>query len=123
MKVLIISHNPITTYQSMGKTMLSLFSSFKKEELCQLYIYPTVPDIDVCSSYFRITDRNVLNSYFHFGKISSKEILPGKIDVSNHNFYESKEDENFLKWNTYNEVASAYMDATAAANTITARKR
>ena len=66
MKVLIISHNPITTYQSMGKTMLSLFSAFDRSELCQLYIYPTLPDIDVCDSYFRITDRDVLKSLKKF---------------------------------------------------------
>ena len=43
MKVLIISHNPISTYQSMGKSMRALFSAFRTEELCQLYLYPTIP--------------------------------------------------------------------------------
>lgn len=41
MKVLLISHNSISTYQNMGKTFLSLFNCFQKEELCQLYIYPS----------------------------------------------------------------------------------
>lgn len=62
MKVLIISHNPITTYQNMGKTMLSLFSDFKENELCQFYIYPTLPNIDKCNSYYRITDKDILKS-------------------------------------------------------------
>lgn len=64
MKVLIISHNPISTYQNMGKTMLALFDFFGSAELCQLYIYPSVPDIKKCNSYFRMTDKDILCSYY-----------------------------------------------------------
>ena len=39
MKVLIISHLPVATQNNMGKTFLSLFSAFEREELCQMYIY------------------------------------------------------------------------------------
>lgn len=62
MKILIISHNPLSTFNNMGKTLSSLFSSFKREELCQLYIHPSVPDTNACASYFRITDREALLS-------------------------------------------------------------
>lgn len=93
MKVLIISHNPISTYQSMGKTFLSLLSEFHKEELCQLYIYPTISDIDVCSSYYRITDKDILKSYFHWGKVSSREIKNDEIDITKHEKFENKQDE------------------------------
>lgn len=105
MKVLIVSHNPISTYQSMGKTMLSLFSSFSKDELCQLYIYPTLPDVDVCSSCFRITDRNVFNSYFKFGRIESKTIGSNEIDETKHVLFESREDNTFLnRSKTYSKL-------------------
>lgn len=97
MKILIISHNPISTYQSMGKTLLSLFSSFTKKDLCQIYIYPTTPDIDICNSYFRITDRDILNSYFNFGKVKSRKISSNDIGASKTVFFESKEDEKLLK--------------------------
>lgn len=60
MKVLIMSHNPITDYNSMGKTLLGLFSTFSEDELCQFYVYPTLPNIKVCESYYRITDREAL---------------------------------------------------------------
>lgn len=92
MKLLIISHNPITSFDAMGKTFLSLFSSFQKEDLCQLYIYPTVPDIDKCSSYFRITDKDVLKSYFKF-KVHGKEITTDQINKNNHSLFENKNDE------------------------------
>ena len=96
MKVLLISHNPITTYQSMGKTFLSLFSEFAKDELCQLYIYPSLPDVDICNSYYRITDRNIFDSYFHFWKVDGHELDLEDIDTSKHNFYENKKEENFI---------------------------
>ncbi len=62
MKVLIISHNPVSAQSNMGKTFLSLFSRFDKSELCQLYIYPTVPNTPSCESFFRITDKQVLKA-------------------------------------------------------------
>ena len=58
----------------MGKTILSLFSCFKKEEICQLYVYPSMPDVDRCSSYYRITDREVLKSLRLFAGAPGGEI-------------------------------------------------
>lgn len=89
MKVLLISHNPLSTYQGMGKTMMSLFSSFDKAEICQLYIYPTVPDTDMCGSYYRITDKDALRFYQSF-RVRGKEIYP---DISVHQMFENSEDE------------------------------
>ena len=91
MKVLIISHNPITTYESMGKTLKSLFSSFSKEELCQLYIYPTVPDIDFCNSYYRITDISVLKSFYKFN-VKGEEVF---YNENQHNLFENETQKNF----------------------------
>lgn len=91
MKVLLISHNPITTYHNMGKTLLSLFSSFKKEELCQLYIYPTLPDTDRCSSYYRITDKNILKSYTSFFRVKGCEIDKSLINEANTMFSEESD--------------------------------
>lgn len=68
MKVLLISHNPISTQNNMGKTFLTLFSQFDAEELCQLYIYPTVPNCDRCASYYRITDKEVLKALLRWKK-------------------------------------------------------
>ena len=95
MKVLIISHNPISTYQNMGKTLLSLFSGFDREELCQLYIYPTHPDIDFCSSYYRVTDKEVLKSYYRPGVpggVVSKDSIHGGQPM-----YEKASDESLYR--------------------------
>lgn len=96
MKVLIVSHPPVTTHEAMGKTFLSLFIKFKKEELCQFYIGPNIPDIDFCNSYFRITDKDVLKSYFKF-KVKSKKISIQEINNSNSILFESEKDELFYK--------------------------
>ncbi len=96
MKVLIISHNPITTYQSMGKTMLALFSAFDKSELCQLYIYPTIPDVNRCSSYYRITDKDVLKSYYRF-QVRGKEISMKEIENTSPQMFENEKDEALYK--------------------------
>lgn len=76
----------------MGKTLLSLFSGFEKEELCQLYIYPTIPDIDFCSSYYRVTDKDVLKSYLKFS-VKGRQINKNEINPSLHSMFENPEDE------------------------------
>lgn len=97
MKVLIISHNALITFDNMGKTLLSLFSSFEKNELCQLYVYPSVPNSDRCSSYFRITDKDILKSYFT-AKVCSCEVYP---DKNVNSIYEFKSDRSLYN-NTKN---------------------
>lgn len=96
MKVLIISHNCMSTVNNNGKTMLTLFASFQKEELCQLYVAPALPDIDKCSSYFRITDKDVLKSYYKC-KVNGKEIFSSEIDVTKHVQYETEKDEKLYR--------------------------
>ena len=75
MKILLLTHNPISTNNNMGKTFLALFSEFPEAELCQLYIYPSIPDVEKCGSYYRITDKDVLRSYLGC-PIQGKRIKP-----------------------------------------------
>ena len=80
MKILIISHNPMSTQFGIGKTLLSLFSEFKKEELCQLYTNSALPNQDVCESYYRITDQAVLKGVFQRKVIAGTVIAQKKTD-------------------------------------------
>lgn len=77
--------------------MLELFSVFRKENLCQLYIYPTLPDIDRCASYFRVTDKEVLKSYLHFGKVKGRTIKKEQIREDNNSMFEHQEDEGLYR--------------------------
>lgn len=96
MKVLIISHNVISTNDAMGKTMCALFSSFKKDELCQFYIYPSAPNVSKCSSYYRITDKDVLKSYYRF-KVKGQEFFVDKDVASENQFFENVDDEKIYR--------------------------
>lgn len=82
MKILIISHNPISTTTNMGKTMDSLFKAFKQKEMVQLYCYPSFPDVDRCDSYFRVTDVDIVKSFlppfeFKSSEVNKKDIQAG----------------------------------------------
>lgn len=96
-KVLIISHNPLTTYQDMGKTLLQLVHAYPKEALCQLYIYPTIPDVDRCSSFFRVTDKDVLKSYISFFRVRGRQIDHSEINTDRHEMFENAQDEKLYR--------------------------
>ena len=87
MKVLIISHTPISTKNNMGKTFLSMFSSFDKNEICQLYIYPSYPDAEYCSSFYRVTDKDILKRFKPGGEVKSEYIR------NTNELYERRDDE------------------------------
>lgn len=93
MKILLLSHNPITTYNNMGKTFLALFSDFRPDELCQLYLYPNVPDTDRCESYYRFTDRDALRSLVD-GRVVGGEIFP---DLEHHSEFSSEKEERVYR--------------------------
>ena len=78
-KVLLITHNPLSSYTNMGKTLQGLVGAFDKDELCQLYIYPSLPDKDTCASFYRITDKAVLRGVLT-GRVQGGEVQP--VDVS-----------------------------------------
>lgn len=101
MKVLIISHNPVSSQSNMGKTFLSLFSQFDSSELCQLYIYPTVPNARSCGAFYRVTDKQVLKSLLRL-TYPGGEILPEQIredqaayeDASDESLYRSRKNKS-----------------------------
>jgi len=95
MKVLVISHNCFSTTQNMGKTLSSLFSKFDKNELMQLYLYPSVPSLDVCDSYFRITDKDALRSVLKRKKCGQK--IETKVEKTAEVLFENAEDEKQYK--------------------------
>ncbi len=106
MKVLVISHNSFSTYECMGKTFCTLFSKFSSEELCQLYIYPNIPNVDRCDSYYRITDKDVLKGLFRL-KVNGRLIKKEEINADR-TLYEQNNDASFYQ-NKKNKMAFRIM--------------
>ena len=105
MKVLLISHNSLSTYNNMGKTLYSLLGGIKKEELCQLYIYPSKPNIDCCSSFYNISDVDVLKSFFKF-KVKGRQI--SKI-ISESNYFSEEKFKNVYSKPKERKIAEMYI--------------
>lgn len=102
MKVLVISHNCFSDFQNMGKTLMRLFNEFNINELCQLYFYPTFPNIDVCNSYFKVTDIELINNVFNRKSIGSI-VEKSKIDHNNNLYYDDKTSMNYSKYTVKNQ--------------------
>lgn len=66
MKILIVSHNVFSATENMGKTLVSYFKDFGKENLAQFYIHSEVPTSDICVNYYRVTDKEMIKSVFGF---------------------------------------------------------
>lgn len=63
-RVLVISHNVFSRVNAMGRTLAGLLSCVPPEQLAQLYFHTEIPTMDMCTRYFRVTDRDVLRSVF-----------------------------------------------------------
>ena len=59
-RILIISANPMSNVYNNGKTLSAFFDNYPKEKLAQLYFSTTLPDNDICSTYFKISDVDML---------------------------------------------------------------
>lgn len=90
-RTLVVSHNCFSTYQSMGKTLGSLFGQFARQALYQLYFYPSYPNVDVCASLYRITDVDVLYSVLRRKRRCGRVVGEGEIAPDNVLFGHSME--------------------------------
>jgi hypothetical protein len=74
-KILIVSHNCFSKVSNNGKTLESIFSTFSKDEIAQLFFNDdSTIDFEYCSNYFKITDLNVLISLLSFKSICGENI-------------------------------------------------
>lgn len=95
-RVLIISYNPLCLFNNGGKSLLSLFSSFSKEELIQFYIYPTLPDNEWCNSFYRQTDKDLLNPIRN--KIILHCVIPSKTEpIEEQSIYKTSSQNRSIK--------------------------
>jgi glycosyltransferase involved in cell wall biosynthesis len=81
-KVLIISHTPLAK-SSVGKTLCSLFSTWPKDKIAQLFFHSSeICDSEFCNNYFRLTDNQVLRGLF---KKDKNDCYSNSIELINTN--------------------------------------
>ncbi len=71
MKVLVIAANPFSDVNNNGKTLKSIFSSYAKEELCELYFRPqdnVIGDGTYADSYYAVCEMDIIRSFMRFNK-------------------------------------------------------
>ena len=79
LRILIISHNIISDYGNMGKTIKSFFeSNSEKISLSQIYLSEELPMDKICNFYFQITDKIVLKNLFSIKEIGNEIKLLNK---------------------------------------------
>ena len=71
-RILFISHDPFSIIGSNGRTYLSLFKEYKDENIAQLFFNNLQPSTDKFSSYYRVTDIDLIKnlSTLFFNKIT-----------------------------------------------------
>lgn len=67
-RVLVVSNNCFSKGGSNGRTLANFFKGWPKKNLAQFYISNEIPDSEVCDKYFRVTDKEVLKSFFYGGE-------------------------------------------------------
>jgi len=86
-KVLIISHNALSLHFNNGKTLYSLFKDFPNYNVAQLFFQDEIPESDKFSTYFKLTDVDVIKNVF---KLNDRDICGNeqKIKLGEHFNYE-----------------------------------
>ena len=85
-KILIISANAFSKCANNGKTLESMFSSFRKEQLAQLFTRPLISglnDFNYASSYYKITESDIINRLL-LKTSSCGGVLKTNVDNSNY---------------------------------------
>lgn len=83
-KILVLSNNCFSQCGSNGRTLGSFFEGWTQEHLAQFYLQNEVPDLQVCQQFYRITDREVLNSFLgkkQRGQVVPLQTAPYKTDI------------------------------------------
>ncbi|MBV7508969.1 hypothetical protein KW850_27585 [Bacillus sp. sid0103] len=102
-RVLIISHNCLSTSGSNGRTLANFFDGWPIEKLAQFYIYNEIPDSSVCNNYFRVLDTEALRAFIKREKVGQKvnpnsTVVPDNKEKSMNNLYQKHRKRNSLNY-------------------------
>lgn len=72
MRVLILGHNPFNLELPNGRTLYELFSKFNSEDIAEIFLHDDIPNFDICKNYYRMTDFDVVKSFYSFKTIGKR---------------------------------------------------
>ncbi len=82
-KILVLSHNCFSEFSANGRTLSTFFRFWDKSKVAQLYVNNELPNSNVCDSFYRITDKDILNAIVKSTKAGSQLKNNSSVEVSN----------------------------------------
>lgn len=73
-RILVVSNNSFSDVNNNGKTLVSFFLEVPRKYIAQLYFHNEVPVSPNCSTYYKITDYEILTNVFKVLKYIPKRI-------------------------------------------------
>lgn len=74
-RILILSNNCFSESSSNGRTLGGFFQGWPIEKIAQFYISGNNPNFNVCNNYFKVSDKDALNSVLRRKKQTDKSEL------------------------------------------------
>lgn len=82
-KIIVLSHNCFSEFSANGRTLSAFFRFWDKNKVAQLFVNDELPNSTVCNSFYRITDKDLLNSIIKSQNTSSQLENSSFVGVSN----------------------------------------
>lgn len=100
MRALIISHNSFSKLNNNGKTLESIFKSYNKSQISQLFFNEEKPDFEFCYNYYKITDKDIIKKIF-FLSYSCGSILTPNTKYNDENYQNKSYSNKIRKFSDY----------------------
>ena len=81
-KILIISNTPWDDNNSFGNSFSNIFGGNPNYEIANIYCQPGMPNTKVASSFFQITEKDIVRKLLHKQKIIGHEVMAFQNDNS-----------------------------------------
>ena len=63
-RILITSGTAFRNDSNIGKTLISFFAEYDKDELSNIYFHNELPNVDYCKNVYRITEKDIVKNLF-----------------------------------------------------------
>lgn len=100
MRILIISKEAWRDEQNGGNVLSNIFSSFNNAQFAQIYCTDAEPNNSICTNYFQITDKMMIESLISGKRAGEKRIyndFPRSTSIKKESYYKLKQFGSFTR--------------------------